>query len=99
MTDDDFKQIRKSMPKRTTAQREAKEKFNLSKKERAMLEELAEVLKHFEWLTDNLQTNEVSISRVYPCIVTLRVKILENLDQKSYTKQLSRDLLTKKNWN
>ncbi len=64
-----------------------------------MLEELAEVLKHFEWLTDNLQTNQVSISRVYPCIVSLRVKILENLDQKSYNKQLRRDLLTKKNWN
>jgi len=86
-------------PNDNTAQRAAKEKFNLSKKERAMLEELAEVLKHFEWLTDNLQTNEVSISRVYPCIVTLRVKILENLDQKSYIKQLRRDLLTKKNWN
>jgi len=93
LTDDDFKQIRKSMPKRTTAQREAKEKFKLSKKERAMIGELAEVLKHFEWLTDNLQTNEVSISRVYPCIVSLRVKILENLDQKSYTKQLRRDLV------
>ncbi len=42
-------------PNDNTAQREAKEKFYLSKKERAMLEELAEVLKHFEWLTDNLQ--------------------------------------------
>lgn len=48
-----------------------------------MLEKLAEILKHFEWLTDNLQTNEVSISRVYPCIVALRVRLLDNLDSKS----------------
>ena len=66
LTDDDFKQIRKTKQilKQTRAQREAKEKFNLRKKERAMLKELAEVL-----------------------------KILENLDQKSYTKQLRRDLV------
>ena len=59
-----------------------------------MLEELAEILKHFEWLTDNLQTNEVSISRVYPCIVVLRVRLLENIDSKRFTQKLRNDLIS-----
>ena len=83
LTDEDFKTIRNKMQTKTTKQRKIKKNFALSIKERAMLEELAEILKHFEWLTDNLQTNEVSISRVYPCIVALRVRLLENLDSKS----------------
>ena len=81
------------MPAKNKKQKEVRTKFNLSVKERAMLEELAEILIHFEWLTNNLQTNEVSVSRVYPCIVTLRLRLLENINTKEYTKQLRNDLI------
>jgi len=80
ISDEDFKKIRKSMPTKTKKQLEVKSKFNINPKERAMLEELADVLTHFEWLTDNLQTDEVSISRVYPCIVSLRIKLNKEID-------------------
>jgi hypothetical protein len=93
ISDEDFKKIRKSMPTKTKKQLEVKSKFNINPKERAMLEELADVLTHFEWLTDNLQTNEVSISRVYPCIVSLRIKLNKDIDCMKYTKNLRKDLI------
>ncbi len=93
ISDEDFKKIRKSMPTKTKKQLEVKSKFNINPKERAMLEELADVLTHFEWLTDNLQTNEVSISRVYPCIVSLRIKLNKEIDCMKYTKNLRKDLI------
>ena len=40
-----------------------------------MLEELVFVHEWFEWVTDEFQTNHVSISRVYPCVSVLRHKL------------------------
>jgi len=37
--------------------------------------------------------NQVSISRVYPCVVALRVRLLENIDSKRYKKKLRNDLV------
>ncbi len=79
LTDEDFRSVRDKMPRKTKKQRKTRKNFELKSKERAMLEELAQILEHFEWLTDNLQTNEVSISRVYSCVDALRVTLLENI--------------------
>ena len=46
----------------------------------------------FEWVTDELQSNKVSISRVYPCINYLR-KGLSTAGDLVYTTQLRSDLL------
>jgi len=37
-----------------------------------MLAELRELLASFEFVTNEFQTNEISISRVYPCILFLK---------------------------
>ncbi len=49
-----------------------KRNFSISDDERAMLEELKDVLEMFEFATDELQTNEVSISRLFPCLNYLK---------------------------
>ena len=33
------------------------------------------ILEAFEWVTDEFQSDRVSISRVYPCITALRAKL------------------------
>jgi hypothetical protein len=57
-----------------------------------MLEELIDVLQMFHFVTDERQTNKVSISRVYPCIHYLR-KGSQNPGTSKYTKELRADLL------
>ena len=76
----DLAQIRNNMPTSTAKQREAKELFRLSAKEREMLAELRDLLVCFEFVTNELQTNEISISRVFPCYLFLK----ERLEAKSY---------------
>jgi len=50
------------------------------------------VLEMFEFVTNELQYNKVSISRVYPCFIFLKTKLLLNIDNYKYTKQLRKDL-------
>ncbi len=50
------------------------------------------VLEMFEFVTNELQSNKVSISRVYPCFIFLKTKLLLNIDNYKYTKQLRNDL-------
>jgi hypothetical protein len=72
LTEADFKRIRAAMNGKSAKEQEAKRKFALSPRERDMLTELVELLKKFEFWTDELQTNDVSISRVLPMVVSLR---------------------------
>ena len=88
----DFQTIKSQLPVKSAKQRAVKNNFGLSKKEREMLEELRDLLQMFEFVTDEIQTNDVSISRVYPCINYLR-KGLENLGPFKYTTKLRVDLL------
>jgi hypothetical protein len=59
------------MPTFNKKQMEAKKKFFLSDQDREMLAELKVVLEWFEWTTDEFQTNKVSISRVFPCSISV----------------------------
>ncbi len=92
LTPVEFATIRSKMPKKTTQQKEARDKFNISDTERKMLEELKVVLEWFEWVTDELQSNDVSISKVLPCITFLQHKLTE-VDFDIYTRQLRTDLM------
>lgn len=56
-----------------------------------MLTELEKLLSIFEWLTNEFQGNEVSSSRVYPCISSVKIKLTENINDCVYT-QLRKDL-------
>ena len=69
LTPSEFKKIRNEMPSSTTKQKETIKKFDLSAKERAMLEELIRILEAFEFFTDELQSNSINISRVYPGVI------------------------------
>ena len=55
LTPEDFKRLRSKMNQNTVKQKEAKEKFNLSHTERAMLIELEKLLSTFEWMTNEFQ--------------------------------------------
>ena len=84
--------IRNKLPKRTAKQKETRNNFSIDEKERKMLEELKQLLEMFEWVTDELQSNKVSISRVYPCINYLR-KGLSTTGELVYTTKFRSDLL------
>jgi hypothetical protein len=91
LSPDEYKKIRAEMPTKTIEQKEIMRKFSLSATEREMLEELKEILEAFEFVTDELQSNRINISRVYPGITFIRKK----LDGKDniYTQKLREDLL------
>ena len=84
--------IRNKLPKRTAKQKDTRNNFSIDEKERKMLEELKQLLEMFEWVTDELQYNKVSISRVYPCINYLR-KGLSTTGELVYTTKFRSDLL------
>ena len=87
-----FVKIQKAMPVKTIKQKESRALFAISSKEREILEELVIVLGWFEWVNDELQSNRVSISRIYPCIVYLREKLTEK-EGLNYTVELCNHLL------
>jgi thioredoxin-related protein len=80
--------------KKTLKQKETIRNFILSEIEINMLRELEELLSHFEWMTNEFQSNEVSSSKVYPCIMTLKHRIMHNINDCIYTEQLRKDLVT-----
>ena len=84
--------IRNKLPKKTAKQKETRNNFFIDDTERKMLEELKQLLEMFEWVTDELQSIKVSISRVYSCINFLR-KGLSSVCDYEYTKQIRSDLL------
>ncbi|RNA28341.1 zinc finger BED domain-containing 4-like, partial [Brachionus plicatilis] len=88
LTEKDFKTIRGAMRNKTAKQKEIKRKFCLSDLERDMLEELKTVLELFEFVTNELQSNRVSISRVYPCFIYLKVNLIKNIEDFNYTRSL-----------
>ena len=57
-----------------------------------MLEELKDLLELFEFVTNEFQTDDVSISRVYPSIKCLLYKLVDKLDDYKYTQNLRMDL-------
>ena len=85
-------------------QNEVREKFSINDYEREMWNELQIVLEWFEFVTDELQSNKINISRVLPCYEFIKKKILNkkpNIDDLEYdnwadfphTKTLRNDLL------
>ena len=92
LTPADFATIRSKMPTKSKVQRELKKNFNLTDQEREMLEELTEMLQMFEFVTDEFQSNKVSISKVYPCIYFLRKSLSKHHEYK-HTSKLRYDLL------
>ena len=66
------------MPSVSQKQKNAKKSFELSEVNREILTELVTILEWFELVTDEFQTNKVTISRVYPCVEALRHKLSES---------------------
>ena len=93
LTPAEYKAIRAVLPCKTIAQKQVKQNFDVSSEERDMLQEMVDILSAFEFVTDELQSNKVSISRVYPCIEFLLKKLNRDLDEAVYTKDLRKDLI------
>ena len=101
---EDFKKIRDEMSANNATQKEIREKFSLNEQERELLNELKTVLEWFEFVTDELQSNKINISRIYPCVQFLKKRLLneradvsaadyDNWTDLPFTKQLRKDLL------
>ena len=88
VTPNQFKEIQDKMPDNTRQQRRVKKFFYLKAIERDMLKELQELLQMFKCVSDDLQSNKVSISYVYPSINTIIIKLKKNLDSYPHTKDL-----------
>lgn len=93
LTPTEYKTIRDQLPKTTTKQKRVAKNFDINATERERLEELVAVLDPFEFVTDEFQSNEVSISRVYPCIEFLLTKLGKDLMYAKHTKELRKDLI------
>jgi hypothetical protein len=81
VTPNQFKEIQDKMPDNTRQQRRVKKFFYLKAIERDMLKELQELLQMFKCVSDDLQSNKVSISYVYPSINTIIIKLKKGLKQ------------------
>ncbi len=88
VTREQFQDIQNKMPTLTKVQRRVKKSFMISNTERKMLTELRDVLEMFEFATNELQGNDVSISRVYPQIRSLLIKLVKNHENYTYTKDM-----------
>ena len=88
VTREQFLEIQNKMPSANKEQRNAKKCFMISNTERKMLTELKDLLEMFEFATHELQSNDVSISRVYPQIKTILTRLMNNPDNYTYTKEL-----------
>ena len=97
LTPEEFQQIKQKMPNSTSEDKERRRKFDLSSIERIMLNELKQVLELFEWVTDEFQANDVTISRVYPCVISLRSKLLDSSVEFIHTQEIRTELLASLN--
>lgn len=71
---EDLKRIRDEMVALNATQKEVREKFSINDYEREMWNELQIVLEWFEFVTDELQSNKINISRVRPCYEFIKKK-------------------------
>ena len=93
ITPQEWADVRSKMKRITFSQEQKYKKFFISDKDRSMLSELQSLLTMFELVTDEFQSNRISISRVYPCVDSLREKLKNNLLNSVYTTCLTEDLL------
>ena len=80
---EDYDTIRTSLKKNkklTKKQREVINNFDVSLYDRNLLTDLVAILEPFEYVTREFQSNEVTISKVYPCIKYLQ----DFLEEKQY---------------
>jgi hypothetical protein len=83
--------IRENMPETNKRQKKVKENFFLTLEDRVKLTELQSLLEIFEFVTNELQSNRICISRVYPCIRYLQKELTKNVECDVYTRQLRLD--------
>jgi hypothetical protein len=91
---EEMKKMRQEMPTKTSEPREIKSKFDLSYIDRLKLQVLKDLLEMFEFVTDELQSNRINISRVYPAITFLSNKFEEDDENKfEYTRTIRKEML------
>ena len=88
----EYKKIRSSLPSVSRKQKETRRLFDLPDLDREMLDELVNLLEAFEWVTNELQGNKVTISKVYPCIEFLFNQLNDPVKVPKYTVELRKAL-------
>ncbi len=91
VTPDQLVAIKEKMPSKTKKQRKAKSNFSLSQLEREKILELKQLFEMFEFVTNELQSNKISISRVYPCVRFLQNNLLKNIETYPHTAELRKN--------
>jgi hypothetical protein len=74
---EEFNELNAALPTRTQQEKDVKKKFKLTTTQRAMIKELIVILKPFQFMTNELQSNRVNISRVIPGYRHIKT-VLEN---------------------
>ena len=80
-------ELKWSQKKKKTKQQEVINNFFLVETEIAMLKELKKLLSMFEIITKEFQSDGISSSSVYPFIMSIKAKLVSNLDENVYTQQ------------
>ena len=80
-------ELKWSQKKKKTKQQEVINNFFLVETEIAMLKELKKLLSMFEIITKEFQSDCISSSSVYPFIMSIKAKLVSNLDENVYTQQ------------
>jgi len=93
ITPEEWAEVRGKMSRTSYKDEKKYNKFFISSVERSMLQELETVLSMFELITDEFQSNRVSISRVYPCVDSLKDQLEQGIDQAIYTNELRGNFL------
>ena len=87
-----FQEIQSKMSTKGAKARKTRDNFFFSDYERSALSELQALLELFERPTNDFQSNQVSISRVYPAINTLMVNLTKNIESYVHTSDLRIEL-------
>ena len=86
ITQEQMESIREKMRKRaqTLKKKEVVKKFCLTEIDRAVIDELVDLLEIFDWVTDEFQGDGVTVSRVIPCVKKLQQTLCKNIDAYKY---------------
>ena len=90
---EEFDLIKSKLRSKAVSLKKAANSFSLSLLERCMPTELCSLLALFEFVTDELQGDVVTISRVYPAVKMLQTKLVANLNDYVHTVELRKKLL------
>jgi len=93
LTPEELNRIKLALPSITDKQRETQKNFAITSTERSILKELVALLESFEFVTNQMQGDGVSISKVYSCYLFLTTFLQPDTTKFKHTSLLRKQLL------